>query len=162
MKTPKKVCLTCRWASWPVKGRKYGYCEYPPIKLPVMPYCQMIKVTIDRNDRREIWPDKETKCPCHEPITTEQETVGVGSEPNLDVKLGVFVCNQFTGHYPAGTAAVVVAKNQEHAAQVLNDQLKFQGLIGDANANMMALVMTNNEQAVILNDGKLSNPVKSA
>jgi hypothetical protein len=67
--------------------------------------------------------------------------------------LGVYVCNQFTGHYPVGTAAVVVAESQEHAAQVLNEQLKAQGLPGDANANMMALVMQKSPQAVILCDG---------
>lgn len=68
-------------------------------------------------------------------------------------KLGVYVCNQFTGHYPVGTAAVVVAESQEHAATLLNDQLVIQGLKGDANANMMALVMQTSPQAVILCDG---------
>jgi hypothetical protein len=48
---------------------------------------------------------------------------------------------------------VVVAESQEHAAQVLNEQLKAQGLPGDANANMMALVMQKSPQAVILCDG---------
>jgi hypothetical protein len=67
--------------------------------------------------------------------------------------LGVFVCNQFTGHYPVGTAAVVVAKDQAHAAEILNQQLRLQGLPGDADANMMALVMQKSPQVVILCDG---------
>lgn len=68
-------------------------------------------------------------------------------------KLGVYVCNQFTGHYPTGVAAVVVAESQEHAAQLLNEQLRLEGLSGDANSNMMALVMQESPQAVILCDG---------
>ena len=67
--------------------------------------------------------------------------------------LSVYVCNQFTGHYPVGTAAMVVAESQEHAAKLLNEQLKHQGLIGDANANMMALVVQKAPQVVILCDG---------
>lgn len=65
----------------------------------------------------------------------------------------VYACNQFTGHYPVGTAAVVVAKSQEHAADVLNKQLRLQGLPGDATANMMALVVQIAPQAVVLCDG---------
>jgi len=67
--------------------------------------------------------------------------------------MGVYVCNQFTGHYPVGTAAVVVAESQQHAAELLNEQCKREGLPGDANANGMALVMQDKPQTVILCDG---------
>lgn len=68
-------------------------------------------------------------------------------------ELGVYVCNQFTGYWPVGTAAVVVAESQEHAAKLLNEQLLSQGLKGDADANAMALVMQTSPQVVILCDG---------
>lgn len=67
--------------------------------------------------------------------------------------LGVYVCNQFRGHYPVGTAAVVVAESQEHAAQLLNEQLVTQGLTASADENMMALVVQTSPQVVILCDG---------
>jgi hypothetical protein len=72
---------------------------------------------------------------------------------DMEHQLGVYVCNQFTGHYPVGSAAVVVAESQQRAAQILNDQLREQGLIGDATANMMALVVQKAPQAIILCDG---------
>lgn len=67
--------------------------------------------------------------------------------------LKVYVCNRFTGFYPVGVAAVVVAESQSEAAELLNAQLKRQGLPGDATANGMAWVMQNNKQVVVLNDG---------
>jgi hypothetical protein len=36
----------------------------------------------------------------------------------------VFVCTGFTGYYPVGTAAVVMAENAEQAAKMLGDELK--------------------------------------
>ena len=81
-------------------------------------------------------------------MSTETRIAG-----SLSALFGVYACNQFTGHYPVGTAAVVVAESQEHAAQLLNEQLKRQGLPGDANAKMMALVGQKAPQAVILCDG---------
>lgn len=68
-------------------------------------------------------------------------------------ELGVYVCNQFTGYWPVGTAAVVVAESQSHAAELLNAQLLDMGLKGDATANTMALVMQASPQVVILCDG---------
>lgn len=70
-----------------------------------------------------------------------------------DPELGVYVCNKFTGHYPVPTAAAVVARSQQHAAELLNEQLRNMGLPGDADANMMALMIQSEPQAVILSDG---------
>ena len=40
----------------------------------------------------------------------------------------VFMCNDFEGHYPVGTAAVVVARTHAEAKQMLIDALDKQGL----------------------------------
>jgi hypothetical protein len=44
----------------------------------------------------------------------------------------VFTCTCFTGHWPVGTAAVVIADNQNDAALLLNGSLIKNGLPGDA------------------------------
>jgi hypothetical protein len=49
----------------------------------------------------------------------------------------VYTNNQFTGHYPVGTAAVVRAPNRTKAAEALNTQLRKQGLPGDAKPEDM-------------------------
>jgi hypothetical protein len=40
----------------------------------------------------------------------------------------VFTCNDFEGFYPVGTAAVVVANNEEEAKKMLIDELDKRGL----------------------------------
>lgn len=46
--------------------------------------------------------------------------------------MNVYTCTQFTGHWPVGSAAVVVADSPEKAAQLLNAKLREEGLKGDA------------------------------
>lgn len=84
---------------------------------------------------------------------SDQQNCNAGQTLPAPTLFGVYVCNQFTGHYPVGTAAVVVAESQQHAAELLNQQLRRQGLPGDANSNMMVLVVQKTPQAVILCDG---------
>ena len=87
-------------------------------------------------------------------VKTHPNTDG---ESSLSTSAGsqfeVYACNQFEGHWPVGSAAVVVASSQQHAADVLNSQLRQQGLKGDATANAMALVVRDAPQAVVLCDG---------
>lgn len=83
----------------------------------------------------------------------ELPVVEKASRWEKSASLGVYACNQFTGHHPAGAAAVVVAKSQKHAARLLNVQLRRQGLPGDADANKMALVLELAPQVIILCDG---------
>lgn len=40
----------------------------------------------------------------------------------------VFSITGFNGHYPIGTAAIVVAKDERHACQLLSAELADQGL----------------------------------
>lgn len=42
--------------------------------------------------------------------------------------LNVYTCNNFRGHYPVGSAAVVVAADHEHGANLLEQLLTAQGL----------------------------------
>lgn len=65
----------------------------------------------------------------------------------------VFVCTGFTGHWPIGTAAVVVALTSEEAADLLNKELIHRGLIGDATPDAMAEISIFTKRAFVLNDG---------
>lgn len=62
----------------------------------------------------------------------------------------IYTCNNFTGHYPVGVAAVVSAESPKDAAQKLNKKLVEIGLEGDAKAEDMEIF---NEDVVILCDG---------
>lgn len=62
----------------------------------------------------------------------------------------VFTCNDFTGHWPVGTAAVVVAEDKEAAKKLLTAKLKAAGLKFDGNLREVNIHMA---EATILNDG---------
>jgi len=67
----------------------------------------------------------------------------------------VFTCNNFSGHYPVGTAAVVIAETREEAAEDLNHKLKSQhSLPGDAKPEDMIEFPSDCRESVrILCDG---------
>lgn len=65
----------------------------------------------------------------------------------------VWTCTKFTGHWPAGCAAVIVAPTPESAANVLNASLQNSGLPGDASPDEMMPLVTDYRNAVILCDG---------
>lgn len=65
----------------------------------------------------------------------------------------VYTNNEFTGHYPVGTAAVVVSSSQEEAAGLLNALLKVHGLPGDAKIEDMREIGLKHPDARILCDG---------
>jgi hypothetical protein len=68
--------------------------------------------------------------------------------------LRVYSCTGFTGHYPVGTSALVLASNKENAAEILNQDLRSMGLPGDARAEDMMPFPDGNDRSVrILNDG---------
>jgi len=64
-----------------------------------------------------------------------------------------FVCTQFTGHYPVGVAAVVIAPDRVTATLILNEQLKQRFLPGDAAIVNMIEIPTDLPSCVILADG---------
>jgi len=65
----------------------------------------------------------------------------------------VFTCTGFDGHYPVGTAAVIVDESAEAALQQLNDSLVAKGLVGDATIDMIVPVKTRTRACTILLDG---------
>jgi len=65
----------------------------------------------------------------------------------------VFTCNNFYGHYPVGSAAVVVADDVNVAKQMLLDELRRVGLDpGDRKLEMIQ-VHTSKPRVIILVDG---------
>lgn len=71
----------------------------------------------------------------------------------MNDRQNVFVCTGFTGHWPIGTAAVVVAWTSEEAAELLNTELRHLGLIGDATPDVMAEISVFTKRAFVLCDG---------
>lgn len=66
----------------------------------------------------------------------------------------VWTNTQFTGLWPVGTAAVVVADTQAEAAVLLNAELDKRGLTGDATPEQFQPLKTNRPLAVVLRDGE--------
>lgn len=64
----------------------------------------------------------------------------------------IFISDDFDGHWPVGTAAVVVAKNKISARKVLNKELVDCGL--KRSEFTLSEVNSKKEQAVIINDGQ--------
>lgn len=65
----------------------------------------------------------------------------------------IYTNDQFKGHYPTGTAAVVRANSPQEAADMLNVVLREQhNLSGDAKPEDM-IEFTDNTIVRILNDG---------
>lgn len=65
----------------------------------------------------------------------------------------VYTNNKFTGHWPVGTAAVVVAESESQATAILNAKLEEMGLPGDAEQKDMSVLGTRAESVRILCDG---------
>ena len=66
-----------------------------------------------------------------------------------------WTCNNFTGYWPVGTAAVVYHETQAAAAELLNFVLKEKGLRGDAKPEDMQEFPSDvrGPQVRVLNDG---------
>lgn len=61
----------------------------------------------------------------------------------------VYFSNDFTGHYPVGTSAIVRAKDKEEAIKLLNEQLAWQGLVFDGTLHKWTKT-----EAIILQNGE--------
>jgi len=49
----------------------------------------------------------------------------------MNQPLQVFTCNDFAGHWPVGTAAVIVATSAAEADTILRDELHKHGLLDE-------------------------------
>lgn len=67
--------------------------------------------------------------------------------------MNVWANTEFTGHYPVGTASIVVAETQDQAAALLNAALVERGLKETARPEQFSRIATNTPVAVVLNDG---------
>ena len=67
----------------------------------------------------------------------------------------VFTFTGFGGHYPVGTAAVVVAKSKSEAIMLMDEQLSESGLpaLDEQEGVKISLVDLDVYQAIILLDG---------
>ena len=67
--------------------------------------------------------------------------------------MNVYTCNTFRGHWPVGTAAVVVAQTPEMAAESLEIYLGNNGLAQTIKPEQMERLSTYVPTIRILNDG---------
>ncbi len=65
----------------------------------------------------------------------------------------VYTCTTFEGHYPVGSAAVIVAESEEQARELLDAELKRHGLKHSTPDDALELLDTSRSQAIVLNDG---------
>ena len=65
----------------------------------------------------------------------------------------IYTCNKFTGWYPVPTAAVVIADDEEEAANALNEKLVKMGLDGNAEEKDMIYMSSTFNDIRILSDG---------
>ena len=64
----------------------------------------------------------------------------------------VFTCTSFGGHYPVGTAAVIVARDRGHARRLLRKALKECGL--EEDNEIFVEVDVETAGAIVLRDGE--------
>lgn len=67
--------------------------------------------------------------------------------------MNVYTCTSFTGHYPVGTAAVVVARSRIEAARALENALTAHGLTQTIDPTKMTIIDPHHQNVRILNDG---------
>lgn len=65
----------------------------------------------------------------------------------------VFTNTTFTGHWPVGAAAVVIADTRGEAAVWLEEELRKQGLEQSVHSKDMIELKTNKHAVKILTDG---------
>jgi hypothetical protein len=64
----------------------------------------------------------------------------------------VFTCNDFTGHWPVGSAAIIVAEAESEARDILDAALKLRGLKLKETDTLTELPLES-DGCVILCDG---------
>jgi hypothetical protein len=67
-------------------------------------------------------------------------------------KLDVFVSDDFHGHWPVGTSAVIVARDEAQARKLLQAELITHGL-GKHDDFHVRKIQTERPQAFVLQDG---------
>lgn len=65
----------------------------------------------------------------------------------------IFTCKNFTGHYPVGAAAVIIAEDKVAARQMLVDVLLVAGLPQDIDSLNLVEIDPSTPQVRILSDG---------
>lgn len=66
----------------------------------------------------------------------------------------VYTCTDFTGHYPVGTAAVVIAPNRKRAVELLEKELKNIGLEQKVNPlSLIVLSIRAGKTCIVLRNG---------
>lgn len=65
----------------------------------------------------------------------------------------VFTCDDHEGHWPVGTASVVVADNEDEAREMLTEKLNGIGIEDDGDFTLNELVVSE-KRVLVLCDGE--------
>lgn len=68
-------------------------------------------------------------------------------------KMKIWTCTEFKGNSPVGTAAVVVASNENQACRLMEDILRANGLPQEIAPENLTLISTFSARAILLCDG---------
>lgn len=68
--------------------------------------------------------------------------------------MNVYTITGFTGHWPVGTSAVVVAEDRDAAKVALEDELRRVGLSQKISRDEFQILCPLVQSVVILNDGE--------
>lgn len=64
----------------------------------------------------------------------------------------IFSCDDFTGHYPVGTSAIIIAEDEAQAKSLLDEKLLEQNLKLDGTESFKEINL-HSAKAIILNNG---------
>lgn len=67
--------------------------------------------------------------------------------------MNVYYCNDFRGHWPVGSAAIVAAHHKQEAADLLMAQLIKRGLEQEVKPEQMVPFYIDTPRALVLLDG---------
>lgn len=65
----------------------------------------------------------------------------------------LWTCTTFSGHWPVGTAAIVIANNVDYACIALEDDLRKQWLSQTITPDMLEQVKFDAPKVIVLNNG---------
>lgn len=71
----------------------------------------------------------------------------------METKMKIFWTDDFSGHYPVGTAAIVIEKNELAARIRLDNEIKSIGLDGLRPNAVLHKIPQTNPVAIIIRDG---------
>lgn len=128
---------------------EHGDAEDPTLKkFEPLPYTRLVVLDVKSGRHYLVHCTEEW-------FYTVKMTMQLLSFQEATSGMQVFTCNDFAGHYPTGTAAVIIAPDEKDAEGLFSMALDAAGLTranAESKHTLVKLDMTKAD-AIILNDG---------